>query len=353
MFITTANILDPIPPALRDRMEVIEFPGYIEEEKLAIAEQFLIPRQLEAHGLPRPGQVQFTTAALRVMIREHTYEAGVRNLERCIASVCRKAARRVAEGKPAPRRITPGMLVKFLGPPQFSEWLANESDEIGVANGLAWTEAGGDVMQVEVSVMEGKGSLTLTGQMGEVMQESAQAALTYTRAHAPEFGLGALDFDKVDLHIHVPEGGIPKDGPSAGVTMAAALISALSGRPIRHDVAMTGEITLRGRILPVGGLKEKLMAAHRMHLSTVMIPRRNYKDLADVPRNVQRDLNLMLVDRMDEILARALIPENLPSVKPRPRRPAHRKPFRDLPQRQPLEPAEVPGVAPGVIAARR
>lgn len=201
--------------------------------------------------------------------------------------------------------------------------------------------------------MEGKGSLTLTGQMGEVMQESAQAALTYTRAHAPEFGLGALDFDKVDLHIHVPEGGIPKDGPSAGVTMAAALISALSGRPIRHDVAMTGEITLRGRILPVGGLKEKLMAAHRMHLSTVMIPRRNHKDLADVPRNVQRDLNLMLVDRMDEILARALIPENLPSVKPRPRRPTHRKPFRDLPQRQPLEPAEVPGVAPGVIAARR
>jgi ATP-dependent Lon protease len=320
MFITTANILDPVPPALRDRMEVIEFPGYIEEEKLAIAEQFLIPRQLEAHGLPRPDQVQFTMAALRVMIREHTYEAGVRNLERCIASICRKAARRVAESKPAPRRITPGMLVKFLGPPQFSEWLANESDEIGVANGLAWTEAGGDVMQVEVSVMDGKGSLTLTGQLGEVMQESAQAALTYTRAHAHQLGLGGLDFDKVDLHIHVPEGGIPKDGPSAGVTMAAALISALSGRPIRHDVAMTGEITLRGRILPVGGLKEKLMAAHRMQLKTVMIPRRNHKDLADVPRNVQRDLNLMLVDRMEEILARALIRQPVP-VKVRSRRP--------------------------------
>jgi len=358
MFITTANILDPVPPALRDRMEVIEFPGYIEEEKLAIAEQFLIPRQLEAHGL-RPstadggdlGHVQFTSAALRVMIREYTYEAGVRNLERCIANVCRKAARRVAEAKPAPRRITPGMLVKFLGPPQYSEWLANESDEIGVANGLAWTEAGGDVMQVEVSVMDGKGSLTLTGQLGEVMQESAQAALTYTRAHAREFGLGGLDFDKVDLHIHVPEGGIPKDGPSAGVTMAAALISALSGRPIRHDVAMTGEITLRGRILPVGGLKEKLMAAHRMHLKTVMIPRRNYKDLADVPRNVQRDLNLMLVDRMEEILARALIPDSLPSVKPRPRRPTRRKPLRELPQRQPLEPADTPGIVPGAMAS--
>jgi ATP-dependent Lon protease len=353
MFITTANILDPVPPALRDRMEVIEFPGYIEEEKLAIAEQFLIPRQLEAHGLPRPGQVQFTTAALRVMIREYTYEAGVRNLERCIASVCRKAARRVAEAKPAPRRITPGMLVKFLGPPQFSEWLANESDEVGVANGLAWTEAGGDVMQVEVSVMDGKGSLTLTGQLGEVMQESAQAALTYTRAHARDFGLGGLDFDKVDLHIHVPEGGIPKDGPSAGVTMAAALISALSGRAIRHDVAMTGEITLRGRILPVGGLKEKLMAAHRMHLKTVLIPRRNSKDLADVPRNVQRDLNLMLVDRMEEILARALIPDTLPLVKARPRRPTHRKSLRELPPRQPMEPAEAPGIAPGAMAARR
>jgi ATP-dependent Lon protease len=360
MFITTANILDPIPPALRDRMEVIEFPGYIEEEKLAIAEQFLIPRQLEAHGLrPRTAddsgphdQVQFTTAALRVMIREHTYEAGVRNLERCIANVCRKAARRVAEAKPAPHRITPGMLVKFLGPPQYSEWLANESDEIGVANGLAWTEAGGDVMQVEVSVMDGKGGLTLTGQLGEVMQESAQAALTYTRSHARDFGLGSLDFDKVDLHIHVPEGGIPKDGPSAGVTMAAALISALSGRAIRHDVAMTGEITLRGRVLPVGGLKEKLMAAHRMHLKTVMIPRRNYKDLADVPRNVQRDLNLMLVDRMEEILARVLIPENLASGKVRSRRPSRRKPLRDLPQRPSLEPIDTTGIAPGATAGR-
>ncbi len=349
MFITTANVLDPVPPALRDRMEVIEFPGYIEEDKLAIAEQFLVPRQLEAHGL-QPDQIQFTMGALRAMIREYTYEAGVRNLERCIANVCRKAARRVAEGKPPPRRITPGMLVRFLGPPQYTEWLVNEVDEIGVANGLAWTEAGGDVMQVEVSAMEGKGSLTLTGQLGEVMQESAQAALTYARAHSEQFGLGGLDFDKVDLHIHVPEGSIPKDGPSAGVTMAAALISALSGRPVRHDVAMTGEITLRGRVLPVGGLKEKLMAAHRMHLKTVLIPRRNYKDLADVPRNVQRDLNLMLVDRMEEILARVLLPEARSTLRPRSRRAPRRRPAPETQRKGPPEATESPTVAPGTAA---
>ena len=318
MFITTANILDPVPPALRDRLEVIDFPGYIEEEKLAIARQFLVPRQLEAHGL-LDRQIRFSTTALRLMIREYTYEAGVRNLERAIANVCRKVARQVAEGKPAARHITPTLVNKFLGPPQYTEWLANEIDETGVANGLAWTEAGGDVMQVEVSAMDGKGALTLTGQLGEVMQESAQAALTYARSHAAEFGLEKVDFDKVDLHIHVPEGGIPKDGPSAGVTMATALISALSGRPIRHDLAMTGEITLRGRVLPIGGLKEKLMAAHRMHLKVVLIPKRNEKDLIDVPRDVQRDLELVLVERMDEILPRALL-DIAPTIRPKPRR---------------------------------
>ena len=322
MFITTANILDPIPPALRDRLEVIDFPGYIEEEKLAIARQFLIPRQLEAHGLTAQ-QLQFSVEALRTIIREYTYEAGVRNLERSIANICRKVARRVAEGKRSVQRVTPRQVNRLLGPPQYSEWLANEQDEIGVANGLAWSEAGGDVMQVEVSAMEGKGALTLTGQIGEVMQESAQAALTYARSHASDFGLQALDFDKLDLHIHVPEGAIPKDGPSAGVTMATALISALSARPIRHDLAMTGEITLRGRVLPVGGLKEKLMAAHRMHIKTVIFPKRNEKDLADVPRDVQRDLNLVLVERMDEIIKAALL-EAQPvrsRAKPRTRRP--------------------------------
>jgi ATP-dependent Lon protease len=316
MFITTANILDPIPPALRDRMEVIEFPGYIEQEKLTIAHKFLIPRQFEAHGL-KPEQVQFSEPALRTMIREYTFEAGVRNFERAIANVCRKVARRVAENRRAPQRITPGMLNKLLGPPQFTEWLANEVDDIGVANGLAWTEAGGDVMQVEVALISGKGSLTLTGQLGEVMQESAQAALTYARAHAEEFGFADLDFDKIDLHIHVPEGGIPKDGPSAGVTLAAALISALTERPIRHDIAMTGEITLRGRVLPIGGLKEKLMAAHRMRLKTVFFPQRNQKDLIDVPRNIQRDLELVPVDHMDEILSHALMAELPETARPR------------------------------------
>ncbi len=332
MFITTANILDPIPPALRDRMEVIEFPGYVDEEKLAIAHQFLIPRQLEAHGL-QPDQVQFTTAALRAIIREYTYEAGVRNLERAIANICRKVARRLAEGKTAPRRITPGMLVKLLGPPQYTEWLVNETDEVGVANGLAWTEAGGDVMQVEVSLMDGKGNLTLTGQMGEVMQESAQAALTYARAHAKQLGLENVDFDKIDLHVHVPEGAIPKDGPSAGVTIASALVSALTDRPVRHEVAMTGEITLRGRVLPIGGLKEKLMAAHRNRIKMAMIPRRNQKDLVDVPRDIQRELKIVLVDRMDEILSAVLLPGT-----PKPPRP---KPTRSRRKRVSAPPAEV------------
>jgi ATP-dependent Lon protease len=333
LFIVTANIMDPIPPALRDRMEVIEFPGYIEEEKLAITQQFLIPRQLEQHGLS-DARLGFSPVALRTIIREYTYEAGVRNLERAIANVCRKLARRVAEDKPIPRRITAGMLSKYLGPPEFSEWLTNEVDEVGVANGLAWTEAGGDVMQVEVSVMNGKGSLTLTGQLGEVMQESAQAALTYARAHATELGLARLDFDKLDLHIHLPEGGIPKDGPSAGVTMATALISALCERPVRRDVGMTGEITLRGRVLPVGGLKEKIMAAHRMRLKTVLIPKRNQKDLVDVPRKIRRDLNLVLVERMDEILTHALTLAEPPS-------PATPKLRKARARKQPVESATV------------
>ncbi len=316
MFITTANLMDPIPPALRDRLEVIDFPGYVDEEKLAIARQFLIPRQLEAHGL-KAEQIQFTVDALRVMIREYTYEAGVRNLERAIANICRKIARRVAEDRKAPHRITPALVTDFLGPPEFTEWLAIEQDEIGVANGLAWSEAGGDVMQVEVSVMEGKGSLTLTGQIGEVMQESAQAALTYARARAREFGFADVDFDKIDIHIHVPEGAIPKDGPSAGITIATGLISALSERPVRHEVAMTGELTLRGRILPIGGLKEKLMAAHRMRLKTVLIPRRNQKDLVDIPRDVQRQLRIVLVERMEEVLPYSLLEAPAPSPRPK------------------------------------
>jgi ATP-dependent Lon protease len=308
MFITTANILDPIPPALRDRMEVIQFPGYIEEEKLQIACQFLIPRQLEEHGLV-PEDLRFSDGAIRGIIREYTYEAGVRNLEREIGRVCRKVTHRLAENKPASRHITRSALHRYLGPPQYIESLAQEVDEVGVAVGIAWTEAGGDLMPVEVSLMEGKGNLTLTGQLGEVMQESAQAALSYARARAAELGIDVGKFDEIDIHIHVPEGAIPKDGPSAGVTMATALISALTDRAVHHDVAMTGEITLRGRILPVGGLKEKSMAAHRAGIRTIIAPRRNQKDMVEIPKKIQRDLKFIFVDRMNDVLPVALVSE--------------------------------------------
>jgi ATP-dependent Lon protease len=310
MFITTANILDPIPPALRDRMEVIEFPGYIEEEKLAIARKFLIPRQLSENGLEvHDRQLLFSEKALRVMIRDYTYEAGVRNLEREIANICRKVARRVAEEKPAPRQVTVQSLVKYLGPPRFLRDEEDRVDEIGLALGIAWTEAGGDLLPVEVTLMDGKGALMLTGQLGEVMQESGQAALSYARSHAHELNIGEVDFDKLDIHIHVPEGAIPKDGPSAGITMATALISALIERPVHRDVAMTGEITLRGRVLPIGGLREKILAAHRAGLKTVLLPKQNQKDMVEIPKRVKRDLKFVFVDRMEEVLPVALLPE--------------------------------------------
>jgi ATP-dependent Lon protease len=310
IFITTANLLDPIPPALRDRMEVIEFPGYIEEEKLSIARKFLIPRQLAENALDAPAQaLSFSEKALRTIIRDYTYEAGVRNLEREIANVCRKVARRVAESKPAPRHVTVQSLAKYLGPPRFLRDEEYRTDEIGLALGIAWTEAGGDLLPVEVSLMEGKGALMLTGQLGEIMQESAQAALSYARSHAHELSIGDLDFDKLDIHVHVPEGAVPKDGPSAGITIATALISALIERPVYHDVAMTGEITLRGRVLPIGGLKEKVLAAHRAGLKTVLLPRQNQKDMVEIPVRVRRDLKFVFVDRMEDVLPVALLPE--------------------------------------------
>jgi ATP-dependent Lon protease len=305
MFITTANILDPVPPALRDRMEVIYFPGYIEEEKLHIAKKFLIPRQLEENGLA-PERLAFSEKAIRHIIREYTYEAGVRNLEREIANICRKVARRIAEGKKAPRHVTIQSLVKYLGPPQFTFGLAEKEDEIGVATGIAWTEAGGDLLNVEATLMEGKGGLILTGQLGDVMQESAQAALSYARSHARELGIPDYEFDKLDIHVHVPEGAIPKDGPSAGITIATALISALAHRPVHHEVGMTGEITLRGKVLPIGGFKEKVLAAHRAGLRTILIPKENEKDMVEIPRKVKRDLNFVFVERMDEVLPVAL-----------------------------------------------
>ncbi len=306
MFITTANTLYSIPPALLDRMEIIEFPGYVESEKLEIARRFLVPRQLEAHGLEEYG-LQFPRETLLRLIREYTYEAGVRNLERAIANICRKVARRLAEGKSAPKRITPNMLEKFLGPPQNAYLQIESEPQVGVATGLAWTEGGGDITLVEVMLMEGKGSLTLTGQLGEVMQESAQAALSYARAHAQDYGYPDLDFDKIDLHIHLPEGAVPKDGPSAGITMLTALVSALSNRPVKPDVAMSGEITLRGRVLPIGGLKEKLIAAQRAGIKTVILPKKNEKDLADIPKRLLKGLDIVLVDHVDQALAIALV----------------------------------------------
>ncbi len=303
MFITTANMLDPVPPALRDRMEVIEFPGYIEEEKVVIAKQFLIPRQKEEHGLGE--SPKFSDDAIRSLIREYTYEAGVRNLEREIANICRKVARMIAENKRVPAQITQQSLFKYLGPTQFTFGIAEEKDEVGVATGVAVSEAGGDTMAVEVTLMRGKGGLMLTGQLGDVMQESAQAAVSYSRTHAQQLGL-KVNFDKIDIHIHVPEGAIPKDGPSAGITIATALISALSHRAVHKDVAMTGEITLRGRVLPIGGLRDKVLAAHRAGLKTMLIPMKNKKDMVDVPKKVLREMNFVYVERMDQVLPVAL-----------------------------------------------
>jgi len=307
LFITTANYLDTIPPALLDRMEIIEFPGYVEEEKLSIARQFLIPRQLEQHGLAERG-IHFEEAAIRLICREYTYEAGVRNLEREIAKICRKLARRVAEGKRFSRRITAEGLSSYLGPPQILAPLAEEADTVGVATGLAWTEAGGDIMAIEVTLMPGKGALLLTGQLGDVMQESAQAALSYTRSRAGQLGIDPDEFDRLDIHVHLPEGAIPKDGPSAGITLATAMISALTQRKVRRDVAMTGEITLRGRVLPVGGVREKLLTAHRAAVKKVLLPKRNEKDLVEIPRRQLRGLEIVLVSEMDDVLAQALLP---------------------------------------------
>jgi len=307
MFITTANTLGSIPPALLDRMEVIEFPGYIEEEKLEIAARYLIPRQREESGLEED-EVQFQKQTVLRIIREYTYEAGVRNLEREIGRMFRKVARLKSEKKPYPHRLTPQYVEKFLGPPQFFQTEAERQDEIGVATAVAWTENGGEIMPVEVLILEGKGTLQITGQIGEIMQESAQAALSYLKWHSRDFGLDPEIYEGLDIHIHIPEGAIPKDGPSAGITIATALISAFTERKIYREVGMTGEITLRGRVLPVGGLREKILAAHRAGLKTVILPERNQKDLVGVPKKVLSDLKIVPVTHMDQVLDIALYP---------------------------------------------
>jgi len=305
MFITTANLIDPILPALRDRMEIIEIPGYTEEEKLGIAQKYLIPRQLEEHGITSK-HVRFTEPTIRQIISHYTREAGVRNLEREIANVMRKVAKKVAEGKGQGFPIDPSNLHKYLGVSKYVPEAELEKDEIGVATGLAWTEAGGDVLYIEATVMKGKGQLTLTGHLGDVMKESAQAALSYVRSREKTLHLNPGMFSKQDLHIHVPAGAIPKDGPSAGITMATAIASAFSGTPTRRDLAMTGEITLRGRVLPIGGLKEKILAAKRAQLTTVILPRRNKKDLEEIPKHLLKGIQLAFVETMDDVMKIAL-----------------------------------------------
>jgi ATP-dependent Lon protease len=306
MFITTANLVDPIPSALRDRMEIIRLAGYTEEEKLEIVRRHLLPRQLQENGL-YPKDLTLSTEVLRQVIMYYTLEAGLRNLEREIGSLCRKVARRIAEGEKGPFAITRGNLHLYLGPPRYLPEGEVEKDEVGVATGLAWTQVGGETLAVEASLMKGKGQLTLTGQLGDVMKESGQAALSYARARADRLELAPDFYEKLDIHIHVPAGATPKDGPSAGVTMATALVSALTQIPVRRDVAMTGEITLRGKVLPIGGLKEKSIAALRARVKKVIIPEANKKDLVEIPKNVRRRLKFVAVSDMDEVLAEALM----------------------------------------------
>jgi ATP-dependent Lon protease len=306
MFITTANSTYNIPKPLLDRMEVIEISGYTEEDKVHIALDYLIPKQVKEHGLSEHN-ITFSEGAVRKIIREYTREAGVRNLEREIASVCRKVARQVVEDKNTMVTVTAGNLGKYLGVQRYRYGVAERENQIGVATGLAWTEAGGDILSIEVALLKGKGNLTLTGKLGDVMKESAQAALTYVRSRAEELGIPEDIRQEYDIHLHVPEGAIPKDGPSAGITIAVALASAMSGKLVRKDVAMTGEITLRGRVLPIGGVKEKVLAAHRAGIHTVIMPMENQKDLADIPANVKRKMKFIPVAHMDEVLQETLI----------------------------------------------
>ena len=306
LFICTANLLDPVPAALADRMEVIQLSGYTNEEKLEIARKYLIPRQLEDNGISTKHLELSDDAVLRI-IAEYTKEAGLRNLEREIASICRKVARKVAEGKRELTRITRANIHSFLGAPKFLPEAEQEHHEIGVATGLAWTSTGGEVLYVEASLSKGRGNLTLAGQLGDVMKESAQAAVSYARAHAAKLGIEEDFYQKLDIHIHVPAGAIPKDGPSAGITMATALISALTKRPVSRDVAMTGEITLRGRVLPIGGLKEKCLAAFRAGIKTVIVPDRNKKDLDEIPKPLRRKLHWVIAENMSDVLQIALL----------------------------------------------
>ncbi len=349
LFITTANYLPNIPEPLRDRMEVIQIAGYSELEKLQIARRHLVPKQVEANGL-REAHIRFTDPGLLEIIQRYTREAGVRTLERMIAKVCRRVAKTVVtEGEERARthRITPSVVRKHLGAPKYKYGVREEKSEVGYATGLAWTETGGELLGIEVVLLPGKGNLTITGKLGDVMMESARAAVSYVRSRAHRLGLERDFYQKIDIHIHVPEGAIPKDGPSAGITMATALTSALTGIPVRRDVAMTGEITLRGKVLPIGGVKEKLLAAHRGQMLTVLLPDENEKDVVDLdlPRNVLRDLGLVYVNHMDQVLERALEIDDPQAIWSTPHR--HERTVEDilgLPPRPPRSGSEAPQI---------
>jgi ATP-dependent Lon protease len=306
MFILTANLTDTIPSALLDRMEVISLSGYTEEEKIVIANNYLIPRQIKENGL-KTRSTSMSSGALQQMITEYTSEAGLRNLEREIGAICRKVARKIAEGQKGPFRVTKGNLHKYLGVPKYGPEMDKEENQVGLSTGLAWTQAGGEVLYVEASLIGGKGDLIVTGQLGDVMQESARAAVSYARANLASLGLDEKKIENIDIHIHVPAGAIPKDGPSAGIAMATALISALTNKAVRSDVAMTGEITLRGRVLPIGGLKEKALGAMRAGIRTVIIPEKNKKELSELPHHLRRKIEFVPVKQMSAVLARAII----------------------------------------------
>jgi ATP-dependent Lon protease len=315
LFVATGNLIDPIPMALRDRMEIIQVPGYTQREKIEIGKRFLIPKQMENHGL-KPKHIEFTDEAMTELVQAYTHEAGVRNLEREIANIMRKVARTVAEGRKAKTVIDSKRLLQHLGPPRFEYGELEPEDQVGSATGLVVTEVGGDVVAIEVTRMDGKEDFILTGQLGEVMRESARAGLSWIRTHAQQLGISRDTFEKQTLHIHVPAGAIPKDGPSAGITMATAMVSAFTGIPVRKDLAMTGEITLRGRVLPIGGLKSKILAAHLAGAKLVVIPKKNEKDLRDIPDEIRKQIKIVLVESMDHVLETALRrrPKPLPAT---------------------------------------
>jgi ATP-dependent Lon protease len=313
MFITTANNLERIPRPLQDRMEIIRIAGYTEQEKLAIARKYLVPKQVEMNGL-KEENIVISDSALLSLIRHYTKEAGVRSLEREIASVCRKVAVEVVrKDRNATVRVTAKSLVPYLGPHKFRYGKAESEHRIGNATGLAWTDLGGELLNIEVQVLPGKGKLLITGRLGEVMQESAQAAMSYVRSRADELGLERDFYQKIDIHVHVPEGAVPKDGPSAGITITAALASAATGRRVRQDVAMTGEITLRGKVLPIGGVKAKALAAHRAGIKTIILPKGNARDMDAIPEELRKDLNVVTVDTIEEVFDQALEPAPRPS----------------------------------------